>query len=121
MAYSLHIDARNYARFLIALVEGEGLSEVAHAELLRAQTEIPEEHGKSFGLGVMIEETPSGTRYGHGGRNDGFTSKSCFDKDKGIGYVFLVNNDDAPKIDAVLNSYLIDGESGLGDLGAATK
>ncbi|QDV39091.1 serine hydrolase [Tautonia plasticadhaerens] len=113
MAYSLHIDARNYARFLIALVAGEGLSEAAHAELLRAQTEVPEEPGGWFGLGVRIEETPSGTSYGHGGRNVGFTSRSCFYKDQGIGYVFLVNNDEALKIDNVLGAYLIAGKSGL--------
>ena len=34
-------------------------------------------------------------------------------KDLGIGYVFLVNNDDASKIDNVLNAYLIAGKSGL--------
>ena len=34
-------------------------------------------------------------------------------KDQGIGYVFLVNNDDASKIDNVLNAYLIAGKSGL--------
>jgi hypothetical protein len=32
---------------------------------------------------------------------------------QGIGYVFLVNNDDASKIDNVLNAYLIAGQSGL--------
>ena len=36
-------------------------------------------------------------------------------KDRGIGYVVLVNNDDASKIDNVLNAYLIAGKSGLKD------
>jgi hypothetical protein len=35
------------------------------------------------------------------------------DKDRGIGYVFLVNSDDADKIDNVLNAYLIAGKSSL--------
>ncbi len=35
------------------------------------------------------------------------------DKDRGIGYVFLVNNDDASKMENVLNAYLIAGKSGL--------
>lgn len=34
-------------------------------------------------------------------------------KDRGIGYVVLVNNDDVGKIDNVLNAYLIAGKSGL--------
>ena len=34
-------------------------------------------------------------------------------KDLGIGYVFLVNNDDASKVENILNAYLITGKSGL--------
>ena len=113
VAASLHVDARNYARFLIAVLQGKGLSEAASKEMLRPQVKIPDEPGHSWGLGIAIEETPHGTNYGHGGRNPGFTSLSVMYKDRGIGYVFLVNNDDASKIDNVLNAYLIAGKSGL--------
>ena len=81
--------------------------------MLRAQVKIPDQQGASWGLGIAIEETPVGTNYGHGGRNTGFTSRSVMYKDLGIGYVFLVNNDDASKMDNVLNAYLIAGKSGL--------
>ena len=113
VAASLHVDAKNYARFLIAVLQGKGLSETAAKEMLRAQVKIPDQPGASWGLGISIEETPHGTHYGHGGRNPGFTSHSVMDKDRGIGYIFLVNNDDASKIDNVLNAYLIAGKSGL--------
>jgi CubicO group peptidase (beta-lactamase class C family) len=113
VAASLHIDAKNYARFLIAVLQGKGLSEATAREMLRPQVKIPDEQGASWGLGIAIEETPFGTNYGHGGRNPGFTSHSMMYKDQGIGYVFLVNNDDASKIDNVLNAYLIAGKSGL--------
>ena len=113
MAASLHVDAKNYAKFLIAVLQGKGLSEATAREMLRSQVKIPDQTGASWGLGIAIEETPFGTNYGHGGRNTGFTSHSVMYKDQGIGYVFLVNNDDASKIDNVLNAYLIAGKSGL--------
>jgi CubicO group peptidase (beta-lactamase class C family) len=112
-AASLHVSAENYARFLTAVLQGKGLSESSAKELLRSQVKIPDQKGASWGLGIAIEETPTGINYGHGGRNTGFTSHSLMYKDKGIGYVFLVNNEDAGKIDNVLNAYLIAGKSGL--------
>ena len=113
MAASLHVDAGNYAKFLIAVLQGKGLSKGSAEEMLRAQVKIPDQQAASWGLGIAIEETPVGTNYGHGGRNTGFTSRSVMYKDLGIGYVFLVNNDDASKMDNVLNAYLIAGKSGL--------
>jgi CubicO group peptidase (beta-lactamase class C family) len=115
VAASLHIDARNYARFLISVLQGKGLSERTAKEMLRRQVQIPGDTGGAgwWGLGIAIEETPFGENYGHGGRNPGFTSRSVLYKDRGIGYVFLVNNDDASKIDDVLNAYLVAGKSGL--------
>ena len=103
-------------RFLIAAVQGKGLAEPTAKEFLRSQVKIPDGVNASWGLGVAIEETPQGTRYGHGGRNTGFTSFSGIFKDSGIGYVFLVNNDDASKMDNVLNAYLIAGKSALKNL-----
>jgi CubicO group peptidase (beta-lactamase class C family) len=113
VAASLHIDAGNYAKFLTAVVGGEGLSAATAKEMLRPQVKNPQQEGHSWGLGIDIEDAPAGTSYGHGGRNPGFTSRSLMDKERGIGCVLLVNNDDADKIDKVLNAYLIAGKSGL--------
>ena len=113
MAASLHVDARNYAKFLIAYVQGKGLAEATARDMLRSQGPIPDEPKSSFGLGVGIEQKPVGTTFGHGGRNPGFTSLSVMYKDLGMGYVFLVNNDDASKVANILDAYLITGKSGL--------
>ena len=113
MAASLHVDAKNYAKFLIAYVQGKGLAAATAKDMLRSQGAIPDDPNSSFGLGVGIGQTPQGTHFGHGGRNTGFTSLSVMYKDLGIGYVFLVNNDDASKVENILNAYLITGKSGL--------
>ena len=113
VAASLHVAADQYARFLIAVLEGKGLSEPTAREMLRPQVKLSDRPGSAWGLGISIEESQIGTSYGHGGRNLGFTSQSVMYKDRGFGYVFLVNNDDAEKIDNVLNAYLIAGKVGL--------
>jgi CubicO group peptidase (beta-lactamase class C family) len=113
MASSLHVDAGTYAKFLIGIIEGTGLSEATFNEMLRAQSTIPEQNDTSFGLGIATKETPQGIFYGHGGRNTGFTSVSAVYKDQKVGYVFLVNNEENERFDDVLNAYLIGGKAGL--------
>jgi CubicO group peptidase (beta-lactamase class C family) len=113
VAASLHISADQYAKFLIAVVQGKGLSESSAKEMLRPQVELKDQPRSAWGLGISIEKSPIGTSYGHGGRNTGFTSKSVMFEKHGFGYVFLVNNDDARKINNVLNAYLIAGKAGL--------
>ncbi len=113
VAASLHVAADQYAKFLIAVLQGKGLSEPTAREMLRPQVKLTDRPGSAWGLGISIEESPIGTSYGHGGRNTGFTSRSKMYKDHGFGYVFLVNNDDADKIDNILNAYLIAGKAGL--------
>ena len=50
MAASLHVDAKNYAKFLIAYVQGKGLAEATARDMLRSQGAIPDEPKSSFGL-----------------------------------------------------------------------
>ncbi|WP_250847069.1 serine hydrolase [Aquisphaera insulae] len=113
-AASLHVSAGNYAKFLIAAARGKGLAEPTAKEMLRPQVaKSPDNPNGSWGLGISMEQTPLGITYGHGGRNTGFTSNSVIYRDLGIGYVFLVNNDDASRFDNVLRAYLITGLAGL--------
>ncbi|MHC5538031.1 serine hydrolase [Singulisphaera rosea] len=116
MAASLHVDAKNYARFLIAVLEGKGLAAATSKEMLRnQQVTIPSRPRTSLGLGIVIEETPLGVNYGHSGENPGFTSRSVLYPDQRIGYVLLVNNYDVEKFDKVLSAYLVEGKSALKD------
>src|SRR5262249_40006351 len=45
VAASLHIDAGNYAKFLIAVLQGKGLSEAASRDMLRPQVKVPDQQG----------------------------------------------------------------------------
>ncbi|MCC7264686.1 MAG: serine hydrolase [Candidatus Latescibacteria bacterium] len=126
MAASLHVDAGTYAKFLVALIEGRGLSTERLADMLKPHSRPTEWGGDgtppASGLGLFIDETPCGTSYGHGGRNGGgsggyFTSKSAVYRDRKVGYVFLTNNDQATRFDKALRAFLIEGTGACGSAG----
>ena len=119
VASSLYISAANYAKFLVAIMNGEGLSEGTFREMLRPQNNVPRKdwglspsEKAAYGLGIVVEESPYGTWYSHGGSNPGFTSKFELHNDRSIGYVFLVNNQQAHNFNEDLRAFLITGKTG---------
>ncbi len=112
MAGCLHIDAGNYAKFLVGIVDEVGLSAASFSEMLRPQVELPESSSdQNFGLGIVVGQTAFGPTYGHGGRNNGFTSGFEVYKEQGFGYVFLVNNHHAAAFQDDLRKFLVTGRS----------
>ncbi len=122
MAYSLHVDAGTYAKFQLALIEGRGLSAARLADMFKPHSHPTEWGGDgappASGLGLFITETPCGTSYGHGGRNGGyFTSQSEVYRGRKVGYVFLTNNDQGPRFEKPLQTFLIEGTGACGSAG----
>lgn len=112
----LHTNALEYARFMVALMNGEGLSPELSEQMLKEQALIPEgsETRKltgqtAWGLGIAIEPTPYGLRYEHGGNNGGFQSGMMFFKDKKLGYVFMTNSDRGDDFNRVFEKYITEG------------
>jgi len=121
MAASLHVDAGTYAKFLVAIIEGAGLSEARLADMLSSHSKTPDDRPvgepSSSGLGLFFTETPCGIIYGHGGRNGGyFTSQSEVYRDRKVGYVFLTNNDQGPRFEKPLRTFLVEGTSECGSM-----
>lgn len=112
MASSLHIDAENYAKFLIAVLSRNGLSEASYNEMLSRQFDLVDHDERPYGLGFVVEETPLGRKYGHSGKNPGFTCHFAIYDDQGMGYVFFVNNEKANAFNEKLEAFLITGQSG---------
>lgn len=113
---NLHTEAVSYANFLTALMGDEGLSEDLIDEMLTAQVDIPEGHSRriedgvaAWGLGAGIQNTPYGTKYTHGGTNEGFRSGFAFYKDKGVGYVLFTNSGEGSKLNERLETFLMEG------------
>jgi len=96
----LHTEALSYARFLVAVMEGTGLS-AAHAdEMLREQVRLPADAAAGrddgvtgWGLGFAIRPSPYGRLHLHGGANTGFRSAFLFQREQKNGYVVFTNSD----------------------------
>ena len=112
VAGCLHVDARNFAKFLRAVVNKEGLSAESYAEMLRPQVEPSEaSDDQNFSLGFVVGESEFGKHFRHGGHNTGFTSAFKAYPDRKFGYVFMVNNYQAPKFEKDLEAFLVTGRT----------
>lgn len=96
----LHTNAVDYAKIMIAMIEGHGLSsemtELFHAEHSRVPVDSDTHRASgvtAWSLGLGMEPTEYGTRYKHGGNNGDFQSGMMFFRDRKLGYVFLTNSD----------------------------
>lgn len=68
-AASMHTTAADYARFIIALLSGEGLKKNTWEEMLKPQIRANEKTAPevAWGLGVGLETTPQGKYFWHWG------------------------------------------------------
>jgi len=112
----LHTNAPNYARFMIALIEGGELGSELMSEFFKEQSQIPKDSdtrhltgATAWGLGIAIEPTPYGIRYEHGGNNGGFQSGMMLFLEKGLGYVFFTNSDKGEEFNRNLEPYITSG------------
>lgn len=98
-AFSVHSEANEFAKWLIALLNLEGLSKKGYDELFSTQVQLPEtaiqtQQGVTgWTLGFAEAPLPFGTIYGHGGNNYGYTSLFAINRDKKWGFVIFTNAD----------------------------
>jgi CubicO group peptidase (beta-lactamase class C family) len=111
-ASTLHINAVNYAKFLIAIIEGKGLKKETLEEMLKQQSHIPTAMLPYWGeitgwsLGFAVEPTDHGIRYSHGGDNGGFQAGCMFYRKQKNGYVFFTNCDKSGQFYVNLRTFL---------------
>lgn len=111
-ASTLHIDANNYAKFLLALLNDKIVKKETVEEMLKMQSHIPKEWAPMWGeiqgwsLGFAMEPTDHGMRYSHGGDNGGFQGGCMFYRDKKTGYVFFTNCDQSGPFYVKLRTFL---------------
>ena len=113
-AGSLHTEAIDYSRFLIALMEHKGISKASLDEMLKEQVQVPKDSevftndgDTAWGLGIGIIPSPYGTIYEHGGNNGDFQSGFRYIKAEKIGYVFFTNCDQGNIFNNNLTNFLL--------------
>lgn len=120
---TLHTTARDYARFVVALMNGTGLEPATAAAMLATQVPVdaarhtclspcsgPRSTTLSWGLGVGIETTSRGTAFWHWGENHGDTHTFVMGCDDGSGVVVLTNSGNGHSIMPELVAAILGGE-----------
>ena len=90
-ASSLHTTAPDYARFVAAVMNGEGLSPAMREAMLSPQSDA--EDGMHWGLGWGLQESADGRAFWHWGDNRGYKSFAIAFPEQGRGVVFFSNSD----------------------------
>lgn len=109
-AYTLITTADDYARFVAAVLTGEGLTrEIWHAFLSPVRETRP---GIHIGLGIRLEEGPAGRRFHHSGSNGRrFTCYMAGDLGTGTGLIFFTSAFDGTTLVRPLASRVFGSES----------
>lgn len=105
-AASLYTTAADFARFLVAMLQGTGLRESSLDEMLEPQVRLadclnctrreasPSELSarNAWGLGWGLQTTGEGTSFWHWGDNDVYKAYTVTFRDQGIGLVYFANS-----------------------------
>ncbi len=112
-AFSIHTEAMDFSKWLIALIQKEGLAEESYETLFETQVVLPEGHPQTqagvtdWTLGFAKATMPFGNAYGHGGNNPGYTSIFIIAPEAKWGYVMFTNADQSQLPMAVLQHLMI--------------
>ena len=95
---SVHSEAAEFSKFIIALLKKEGLSEQSFTEMFTQQTQFKDDNpikietGQTgWGLGFAQKNTKNGTMYLHTGNNHDFQSYTMFIPEQEYGIVLFTN------------------------------
>ena len=98
-AFSIHSEAKDFSKWLIALFDQKGLSQDGYDELFKSQVTLPEDSNqREYGitdwtLGFSKAPMPFGNVFAHGGNNHGYTSLFVIHREKKWGFVIFTNAD----------------------------
>jgi CubicO group peptidase (beta-lactamase class C family) len=110
-SYSLQTEAVSYSKFLIAMIQEEGLKKETYHEMLKVQVQIPSKtDNSSYCLGIMMKPSEFGNEYMHDGYNLNFYSAFMFNKEQKFGYVFFTNGNKGSYLNKKLEPFLINGK-----------
>ena len=113
-AGALHTNAHSYAKFLIAMMHGDGLLPETYRKMLSPYTTLDTTKSNAFSaegithwcLGLGIAPVKNDTLYRHGGTHNDFQAQMAFSKKTKFGYVFFVNCKKGNELDVNLKAFL---------------
>jgi CubicO group peptidase (beta-lactamase class C family) len=95
-AASLHTTAPDYARFIMAVANGTGLTDSTAAAMLTPQIDV--DSGLAWGLGIGLQDNLDGRALWHWGDNSGYKAYTISYADRGVGIVWFTNSENGQTI-----------------------
>ncbi len=106
-AASLHTTAPDFARFMAAVVNGEGLGEQMIQAMLTPESEV--DSGVTWGLGWGLQDTEDGRAFWHWGHNTGYRAYTVTYPERRLGVVMFTNSDNGMSIVQAILSRAVGG------------
>jgi len=107
-AASLHTTAPDYARFIMAVMNGTRLSDSTAAAMLTPQIEV--DSGVTWGLGIGLQDNEDGRAFWHWGDNTGYKAYTIAYPDHGVGVVWFTNSENGHSILEAMLAATVGGE-----------
>ena len=111
VASTMLTEAGTFSKFMIGLLERDGLEYETYEEFLSPHTEIPDsaDWPQTFGLGIVVANSPFGPVLEHGGNNGNYKCKFQVYDDLDLGFVVYANSNYGDKLHQALQAFLITG------------
>jgi CubicO group peptidase (beta-lactamase class C family) len=90
-AATLHTTAPDFARFMVAMMNGTGLSDSMATAMLSPQIEV--DSGVTWGLGIGLQENESGRAFWHWGDNSGYKAYTVAYPERDVGLIWFTNSE----------------------------
>lgn len=109
-AYSIHTEAVDFSKWMMAVMNNELLDEESYTELFKRHSSVPN-NGPDvyYTLGFMTPELPDieTNIYMHYGNNEGFTCMYLLDAEKDWGFVVFTNSEYGQMLGNEIADFLI--------------
>ena len=116
VAWSMHTEAREFAKFLVGIKNRVGLTPNTYASFFEKITEADTDPDRPeiknyFGLGMWFADTPVGRVFGHGGNNGDFKCQALYFEDLEFGLTIFTNSNTGDSLISDLIDFLVYGKN----------
>ncbi len=112
-AASLHTTAPDFARFMMAVMNGTRLSDSMATAMLTSQIGV--DSNLTWGLGIGLEDGDLGRAFWHWGDNTGYKAYTMAYPEHGIGVVWFTNSENGQSILEAMLAATVGGEHPAAD------
>ena len=112
-ASSLHTEAKDFAKFMIDIMEREVLTQASYQEMLKPHRDIPNDNPaieEKISMGFFLQQLPGGLLIQHGGNNGDFHCKFAVIPEQGVGYVIFTNSNTGEHLYRAFEKFLVIGD-----------